>query len=528
MSREEMLRLVQQVEERRKSYQAGGGAPEIDKQHKKGKLTARERVEKFFDPGSFRELEVWSQPLKTGFEIDDKFTPADAAVIGYGLVDGRTVMVYAHDFTTLTGTQAVVQHAKVTRVMESAIKMGVPYVGIVDCAGIRLQDMMGEPGPRAPVDGLGMHGTGSFMYSPPLASGVVPQIAVMLGPQFAGSSYSPILKDFLIMRRGPAFMALISPAVIKEVTGAETTYDEIGSASVHAQVSGTCDLVVDSDEEGLQQARKLLSFMPSNWKEKPPLAATGDPAGRTAEGLLDILPPDPEQPYDMHRLISLVMDNADFFEVKPLFAPNAITGFARIDGRAIGVVANNPAVMAGAIDINASDKMARFIRFCDAFNIPLAFLADTPGYLPDAGQESRGLARHAAKVMFAICEATVPKITVYVRNCSGLGDLAMGTGQMGMDLVLAWPTARVGSIEPDIAVSKIYAAELAGESPQRVQKRVEDFDRRYNDIYWAGARGLFQDIIDPRQTRPVLADALRWFAGKSEDRPWKKHGNIPL
>jgi acetyl-CoA carboxylase carboxyltransferase component len=487
-------------------------------------------VERFFDPGAFHELELWAQPIKTGYEIDEKFAPADAAVIGYGEVDGRTVMVYAHDYTVHVGSQSAIQHAKVTKVMDTSAKMGVPYVGIVDCAGIRQQDSLGV-GPKAAIDGMGTQGTGCFMYSPSWVSGVVPQISIMLGPQFAGSSYSPILSDFLIMRRGAdAHMALISPGVIKEVTGAEVTYEEIGGAKVHSEVSGTCDLVVDSDEEGLEKGKKLLSFLPSNWREKPPVVDTGDDPERRDEELLDLVPLDLSQEYDMYQLISRIVDNGDFFEIKPVYAKNAIIGFARLGGQSVGIVANNPMVMRGAIDVNSSDKMARFIRTCDAFNVPLIFLADTVGYLPSAEQERIGLERHAAKVMHAICEATVPKVTIYLRNSSGWGDLAMGTGQMGVDLVLAWPNAQVGRMDPEAAVNVIYAKEIdAATNPEEVrQRRIKEFVERYNNVYYAGARVLIQDIIDPRDTRPMLIKALGWFADKKEDRPWKKHGNIPL
>ncbi len=529
MEKESMTEKIGELAKERERYRLGGGLASIEKQHKSGKLTARERVERFFDPGTFHELELWAQPIKTGYEMDERFAPADAVVIGYGEVDGRTVMVYAHDYTVHAGTQSAVQHAKVTKVMDTAAKMGVPYVGIVDCAGIRLQDSVGI-GPKAAIDGMGTQGTGSFMYSPSWVSGVVPQIAVMLGPQFAGSSYSPILKDFLIMRRGPAFMALISPTVIKEVTGAEVTYEEIGGATVHGEISGTCDLIVDSDEEGLEKAKKILSFLPSNWREKPPVIVTGDDPNRRDEELLNLIPFDLSQGYDMYQLISRIVDDGDFFEIKPLYAKNAIIGFARLGGQSVGIVANNPMVMGGAIDINSSDKMARFIRFCDSFNIPVIFLADTVGYLPSVDQERAGLERHAAKVLYAICEATVPKITVYLRNCSGWGELAMGTGQMGVDLVLAWPNAQVGRMDPEAAVNVIYAKEIAAATnPEEVrQRRIEEFGAKYNNIYYAGARTLIQDIIDPRDTRPRLIEALDWFANKKEDRPWRKHGNIPL
>jgi len=529
MEKESMTEKIGELAKERERYRLGGGLASIEKQHKSGKLTARERVERFFDPGTFHELELWAQPIKTGYEMDERFAPADAVVIGYGEVDGRTVMVYAHDYTVHAGTQSAVQHAKVTKVMDTAAKMGVPYVGIVDCAGIRLQDSVGI-GPKAAIDGMGTQGTGSFMYSPSWVSGVVPQIAVMLGPQFAGSSYSPILKDFLIMRRGPAFMALISPTVIKEVTGAEVTYEEIGGATVHGEISGTCDLIVDSDEEGLEKAKKILSFLPSNWREKPPVIVTGDDPNRRDEELLNLIPFDLSQGYDMYQLISRIVDDGDFFEIKPLYAKNAIIGFARLGGQSVGIVANNPMVMGGAIDINSSDKMARFIRFCDSFNIPVIFLADTVGYLPSVDQERAGLERHAAKVLYAICEATVPKITVYLRNCSGWGELAMGTPQMGVDLVLAWPNAQVGRMDPEAAVKVIYAKEIAAATnPEEVrQRRIEEFAAKYNNIYRAGARTLIQDIIDPRDTRPRLIEALDWFANKKEDRPWRKHGNIPL
>ena len=527
---EQELDRIRELNAQREKYRLGGGLNEIEKQHKRDKLTARERMEQFFDSGTFRELQLWRLPLWTGFEIDERFSPADAVVIGYGKVEGRTVMAYAHDFTVLTGSQAAVQHRKVTKVIETASKMMIPYVGIVDSSGLRLQDIMGEPGPRPPMDGSGLHGTGSLMYSPPWTSGVIPQIAVMLGPQFAGSSYSPILKDFLIMRRSPAvFMSLASPPVIKQVTGIDVTYEEIGGAMLHAQVSGTCDVVVDSDEEGLQQCRRLLGFLPANWKEKPLIIDSGDSPSRRSEELLSIVPADLSLGYDMHQVISLIVDDGDMLEIKSLYARNIITGFSRLGGHSVGIIANNPQEKLGAIDINASDKMARFIRCCDAFNIPLIFLVDTVGYVSSLEQQKSGLERHAAKAVHAICEATVPKITIYIRNCSGWGELAMCTGQMGSDLILAWPEAQIGKIDPEMAVDTIYARQTETANTNEVrQSRIKEFTSQYNNLYHAGARGLIQDIIDPRDTRPFLIEALGWFANKTELRPWKKHGNIPL
>lgn len=525
-----MLDKIQEIEKERQRLRLGGGPGEVEKQHKRDKLTARERVEKLLDPGTFYELELWAKATRTGFDIDEREHAADAVAIGYGEVGGRPILVYAHDFTVAGGTQAAVQHSKVTKVMDTAVKMGIPYVGIVDSGGIRVQDLQGLSGWRAPMGGFGMGVSGSFMFSPPWASGVVPQISLMLGSNYAGSSYSPIMADFLIMRRGPAYMSLVSPSVIKEVTFVEVTQEEIGGALLHAEVSGTNDLVVESEDEGIEICRKLLGFLPLNNRQKPPVVKTGDPPDRRNEALLDLIPADPSQGYDMHQVISQIIDSEDFLELKPLYAKNVIIGFARLDGQTVGLVANNPMVMGGAVDCNSSDKEARFIRFCDAFNIPLIFLVDTVGYLPSMEQERLGLERHAAKVMYAICEATVPKITLHIGNCSGWGELAMGTEQMGVDLILAFPTARVGEIEPEAAVDTVYQREIeTAKNPEETrQRRLKGFAEQYNNLYHAGARQLIHDIIDPRDTRAILIEALGWLADKKEDRPWKKHGNIPL
>ncbi|NLG33203.1 MAG: methylmalonyl-CoA carboxyltransferase, partial [Syntrophomonadaceae bacterium] len=401
MDRNKMLQLLQDLEEKRKRYQMGSSPQDVEKQHSKGKLTARERIALLFEPGTFQELNLWALPFRTGYEIDDRFSPADAVAVGYGKVDGRTVMAYAHDFTVLSGTQATVQHAKITKTIETAIKMGVPYIGIFDSAGIRLQDRQGEPGSRPPADGIGLHGTGSYMYSPPLASGIIPQIALLLGPQFAGSAYSPVLKDFVIMRQGPGFMALASPPVIKAATGAEVTNEQIGGAMMHATISGTCDKVVNSDEEGIDFCKKLLSYWPSNWKQQPPLKTLNDSPDREEEELLDIVPFDLDKSYDMHRIIALLVDEGEYLEVKSLYAPSIITCFARMGGHSVGLIANNPEVNLGAFDTNVADKAARFIRFCDAFNIPLVFLTDTIGFVPDKKQTTLGLEKQAAKVIYA-------------------------------------------------------------------------------------------------------------------------------
>ena len=523
--------MIKELEEKREKFKKGGGDKAIKAQHKRMKLLARERIELLFDKGTFRELDLWAEPLKTGFDdIDAKFLPGDASVIGYGKVNGRNIMVYAHDFTQMSGTQASVQHSKVTKAMDMAVKMGIPYVGIVDSAGIRLQDLMGEPLTRPPVGGYTIGESGSFMFSPPNASGVIPQIALMLGPQFAGSSYSPIMKDILIMRRSPnVFMSLVSPPVIKEVVSEDVTYDEIGSAQVHAEITGTSDLVVDTDEEGVEKVKELFGLLPSNWKEKPPVVENDDPVDRRDKELLDISLLDREE-RDMHEIIQRVVDNGYFFELKPLYAKNIITGFARMDGHTVGIVANNPKVKDGAIDINSSDKAARFIRFCDCFNIPLIFFVDSVGLLPDKEEEKEGIERHAAKIPFAICESTVPKVTVYIGESSGDAEYIMGTESMGVDVVVAWPTAKKGLIDPAYAVDIIFSKDIKeADNPAEVRKqKIEELEAKYCNIYHAGARQLIQDIIDPKDTRPVVAQALDFFKDKEIIRPWKKHGNIPL
>ncbi len=518
MERDNMLEMLEDIERQRSIYQMGGGAKAIEKQHQRGKLTARERINLLFDPGTFQELNLWALPFRTGFDIDEKFSPADAVITGYGKVDGRTVMAYAHDFTVLTGGQSGGQHAKIVRVIDTAVKMGIPYVGMVDSSGVRLHDGMGEPGVKPPADGIGLHGTGSFMWSPPYASGVVPQVALMLGPMFAGSSYSPIMKDFLVMNNNTSSACLASPPAIKAVTGQSVTMDELGGPKVHSEISGICDKVVNSDEESIAYCKKLLSYWPSNWRDKPPVVDMGDSPYRRDERLLDIVPFDQTQGYEMRELIAMLVDCGDFLESKEVYAPSIITCFARIGGQSVGIIANNPAVNGGALDMDTSDKEARFIRFCDAFNIPLVFLADTIGFLSNAEKQTLGLERHAAKVMYAISEATVPKITINIRNCSNYGDLAMGNEQLGVDVVFAWPYAQLGKIDN---LDQFYAQE---KDPSKIKVTLE----KYNNIYNAGARLLFSDIIDPRNTRGTIFNALTWLENKKEDRPWKKHGNIPL
>ncbi|MEE8385259.1 MAG: carboxyl transferase domain-containing protein, partial [Dehalococcoidia bacterium] len=428
----DMREMSRELEERRKKLQPGGAQDARDKQHSRGKLTAWERIGRLFDEGTFQEIGIWTEPMKTGFDIDNRDMPRDSVIVGCGEVHGRNVYAYAHDFTVLAGTQSTINNSKVARAMEQAMEEGIPLVGVIDSGAIRIHDLFGRSGFKVPVRGSPVGGGGGFMYYPPLMSGVVPHISLMLGPCYAGSAYSPIMADFVFMRRDISYMSVASPPVLKSVTFVDVTQEEIGGALLHSEVTGSNDLLVDSDEEAIDACRELLTFLPSSWREKPPVVETGDDPKRTDERLLDIVPADVGQPYDMHEVISSIVDNGRLFEMQALYAPNMIIGFARLAGQTIGVVANNPAVGDGCVDVNSCDKQARFIRFCDCYNIPLVFLVDTPGFLPSLEQEQSrdGLERNAAKPVFAICESTVPKITVYVRRCWGAGRLIMGTERM--------------------------------------------------------------------------------------------------
>jgi len=532
---------LQKVEEQRKRWLLGGDKAAIDKQHGRGKLTAWERIQRLFDPGTFREIGLWTQAMKTGFDIDDRELPRDAVIAGYGKVNGRTVYSYAHDFTVLAGTQSMVQNSKVARAMEQAMEEGIPMVGMIDSGAIRIHDLFGRNGFKVPVRGSPVGGGGGFMYYPPLMSGVVPHISLMLGPCYAGSAYSPIMADFVIMRNHIAFMSVASPPILKAVTFRDVTEEEIGGAFLHSTVTGSNDLLVESDEEAIDASKRLLSFLPSNWRDKPPVVNTGDDPNRADEHLPDIVPADVSQPYDMHKVIASIVDKGDFFELQALYAPSMIIGFGRLAGKTVGIVANNPAVGDGCLDVYTGDKQARFVRFCDCFNIPIISLVDSPGFLPSLEQEQHrdGLERNTAKPVFAICEATTPRITVYIRRCWGAARMVMGTERMGVDAVYAWPTADVRIEGYERAADALYGAELAAaEHPEELRRQLmEQIHEKYATAYHlAGIQGA-DDIIDPRTTRPILINTLERLSQKMEHweklgpgpaRPWRKHSLIPL
>lgn len=529
-----MLDKIKAIEEKRNHLLQGGGVKEVERQHKQSKLTARERLERLFDKGTFQEIDLWIRAIRTGFDIDDRDLPADAVVTGFGKIHGRAMYAYIHDFTVVGGTMSSGQDHKVTRLMEMATEAKLPYIGIVDSGGVRIHDLFGRPAFR-PIQGgrLGIGGTSGIFAAPSIASGVIPQITVMLGPCYAGSAYSPTLADFIIMRKETSFMSVASPQLLKTVTFKEVTQEEIGGAEIHATVTGTADYLAESDDEAIEFCRELVTFLPLNNSQTPPAVDTGDDPGRREEKLLKIVSPDSSRPYDMHEVIGCIADNGDFIELQSLFARSLIIGFARLGGQTVGIIANNPAENNGALSIGTCDKEARFIRFCDCFNIPLVFLADTRGFIPAPDEEKSkdGLVRTAARPLFAICEASVPMITIYTGRCFGSARLVMGTPRMGVDMVYSWPSARVARIDPEEAVDIIYADEIGeAKDPDTVRKQKLD-ELLKNHIqypYHAAEQLLVNDIIDPRDTRGVIIRTLQSLQNKEvKPRPWKKHSLIP-
>jgi len=529
-----MIDKIKAIEDRRRYLLQGGGTKEVDRQHQQGKLTSRERLARLFDEGTFQEIDLWIRPIKTGFDIDERDLPGDAVITGFGKIHGRTIYAYIHDFTVVGGTMSSGQDHKVTRLMEMAMEARAPYVGIVDSGGVRIHDLFGRPAFRPIQAGrLGIGGTTGIFAAPSIASGVIPQITVMLGPCYAGSAYSPTLADFVIMRRGISFMSVASPQLLKTVTYKDVTQDEIGGAELHATVTGTADYLSETDEEAIDFCRELLTYLPLNNRQFSPIIETGDDLNRRDDNLLKIVPFDLSQPYDMHEVIHSIVDNGQFLELQGLFAKSIIIGFGRLGSQTVGIVANNRAEDNGSLNINTCDKEARFIRFCDCFNIPIVFLVDTPGFLSSIEEErSRdGLIRTAARPVFAICEASVPMIGVYIGKCFGPARLIMGTPRLGVDIVYSWPSAQVARMNPEEAVNIIYKQEIASsKDPEKVRsEKLRDLLKNYiNFPYHAAEQLMVNEIIDPRDTRPVLIKTLKTLGNKEpHPRPWKKHSLIP-
>ncbi|HEX9892286.1 MAG TPA: acyl-CoA carboxylase subunit beta [Gemmatimonadales bacterium] len=511
--------LLQDLHQRQSQAEQGGGADRITQQHKKGKLTARERLDLLLDPGSLVELDRFVTHRATGFGLEELKFPGDGVVTGYGRVGGRLVYVFSQDFTVFGGSLSETHAQKICKVMDLAVRNGAPVIGLNDSGGARIQEGVASLGGYADI----------FLRNT-LASGVVPQISVILGPCAGGAVYSPAITDFVFMVRGVSYMFVTGPNVVKTVTHEEVTFDQLGGADVHGETSGIAHAVFDSEPECLSAVRDLLDFLPPNNLEDPPLHPTDDPPDRRDNGLLDVVPAHPAQPYDMHRVVAQVVDHGRFVEVHAGFAGNILTGFARLGGQSVGVIANQPAVLAGVLDINASVKAARFIRFCDAFNIPLVTFVDVPGFLPGVGQEHGGIIRHGAKLLYAYCEATVPKLTVITRKAYGGAYDVMSSKHIRGDLNLAWPTAEIAVMGPKGAVEILYRDRIAQaqDSAAETQTLIDEYTRAFAHPYAAAERGYVDDVIDPRDTRPRLIDGLRMLRTKRDRNPPKKHGNIPL
>lgn len=504
---------------KRKVILDAGGEKGVAKQHKRGKLTARERLNLLFDENTFVEMYVFMKHRCSNFGMEKKEIPGEGVTVGYGQVDGRVVCAFAQDFTVLGGSLGEMHAKKIAKIMELAMKIGAPVVGLNDSGGARIQEA---------VDALA--GYGEIFYNNTLASGVVPQISAIMGPCAGGAVYSPALTDFIYMVDKTSQMFITGPQVIKTVTGEEVSAEQLGGGMAHNTTSGCAQFIAVDDEDCIAQIRRLLTFLPSNNAEKPLIVETDDDPNRVNAALNTVIPEDSNKAYDMKDIILEVVDNADFYEVQPLFARNIITGFGRVNGETVGIIANQPKVMAGCMDINCSDKAAKFIRTCDAFNIPLLTFVDVPGFLPGTNQEYNGIIRHGAKMLYSYSEATVPKITVIIRKAYGGSYLAMCSKDLGADVVMAWPTAEIAVMGPDGAANIIFKNDIKNSSnPEQTRKeKIQEYRDEFATPYKAAERGYVDDVIEPEATRARVADALEMLATKNQSRPHKKHGNMPL
>ena len=510
---------LEELKKLRAESQLGGGLKRIEQQHKRGKLTARERVALLMDEGTFEELDPFVTHRATDFGLAERRFLGDAVVTGYGQIDGRTTFVFSQDFTVFGGSLSEVVAGKIIKVMDLAMKVGAPVIGLADSGGARIQEGV-----------VSLQGYGDIFLRNTLASGVIPQISVIMGPCAGGAVYSPAITDFVFMVKGVGQMYITGPDVIKAVTGEEISHEALGGAVAHASKSGVAHFAIETEEECLDQVRRLLSFLPSNNVEDVPVLTPTDDPERIDEGLRDLVPDDPGQPYDMKQLIRSVVDGDDFLEVHEQFAENIIVGFARLNGRPIGVVAQQPAFMAGVLDIAASVKAARFVRFCDCFNVPLVTFTDVPGFLPGSAQEHNGIIRHGAKLLFAYSEATVPKVSVITRKAYGGAYIVMSSKHLRGDINLSYPSAEIAVMGPDGAVNIISREEISkSDDPEATRARLaEEYRERFANPFVAAARGFIDDVIDPAQTRPKLIRALEMLRTKQDSLPAKKHGNIPL
>ncbi|MDJ0848986.1 MAG: acyl-CoA carboxylase subunit beta [Myxococcota bacterium] len=510
---------IKKLEEMNAQAVLGGGEARIERQHEGGKLTARERVELLFDPGSFVEVDRFVTHRCTDFGMAEQKILGDGVVTGYGKIDGRTIFTFAQDFTVFGGSLSGAFAEKICKIMDLAAKAGCPVIGLNDGAGARIQEGV-----------VSLGGYGDVFLRNVLQSGVIPQISLIMGPCAGGAVYSPAMTDFIVMVKNTSHMMITGPDVIKTVTHEEVTAEELGGAVTHASKSSVADFAANTEEECIQITRNLLSFIPQNNLEDPPFVATEDPPERMEPALRTLVPDEPTRPYDIKELIKLVVDDGNFFEVAPLYAKNIVVGFGRFGGRSVGVVANQPAFRAGVLDIECSKKGARFVRFCDAFNLPIITFVDVPGFLPGVDQEHGGIIKHGAKLLYAFCEATVPRITVITRKAYGGAYVVMSSKHTRADINLAYPTAELAVMGPDGAVNIVFRNELKDASdPDARRKELEaDYRENFANPYKAAELGYIDEVIRPEETRPKIIQALEMLANKRDSMPPKKHGNIPL
>lgn len=510
---------IEQLMRLRKEAELAGGKEQIQKQHEKGKMTARERILALLDKGSFVELDRFVLHQCTHFGMEKKRFLGDGVVTGYGTIQGRQVYIFSQDFTVFGGSLGEAYANKICKIMDLAMKVGAPVIGLNDSGGARIQEGV-----------VSLGGYAEIFFRNVMASGVIPQISVIMGPCAGGAVYSPAMTDFIIMVKNTSYMFITGPEVIKTVTGEEVTFEELGGAMSHNTKSGVAHFAAENEEDGLNIVKRLISFIPQNNLEDPPRINTQDDINRMDEKLNDIIPDDPNKPYDMKDVILPVVDNGDFLEVHKYWAKNIICGFARLNGHSVGIVANQPAHLAGCLDIDASIKAARFVRFCDCFNIPLVTFVDVPGFLPGTNQEYGGIIRSGSKLLYAYCEANVPKLTVITRKAYGGAYDVMCSKHIRADLNFAWPSAEIAVMGPDGAVNIIFRKEIA-EAEDKAKKReelIKEYREKFANPYIAAERGYIDDVIEPKETRPKLISALESMLNKREPRPAKKHGNIPL
>ena len=513
------MNKLDDLRQRKQLVELGGGVDRIEKQHAKGKLTARERINLLFDEGTFVELDAFVKHRCTNFGMEKTNAPAEGVVTGYGQVNGRVVYAFSQDFTVVGGSLGEMHASKICKVLEYAVKVGAPVVGLNDSGGARIQEA---------VDALS--GYGKIFFRNTIASGVIPQITAIMGPCAGGAVYSPALNDFIFMVDKTSQMFITGPQVIKTVTGEEVTAEALGGAMTHNATSGVAQFYEQNDEACISEIRRLLSFLPSNNTETAPVFGTEDDINRIIEEFNNIIPDNPNKPYDVKDIIHALADEGDFMEYQEHFAKNIVTGFIRLNGQSVGVVANQPKFLAGCLDINASDKAARFVRTCDCYNVPLLNLVDVPGFLPGTSQEYGGIIRHGAKMLYAYSEATVPKVTLILRKAYGGSYLAMCCKELGADIVLAWPTAQIAVMGASGAAEIIFRKEIKGaDDPVAERQRlIDNYEAEFSTPYKAAERGFVDDVIEPSASRARLIDAFNMLSSKRENRPGKKHGNIPL